>query len=135
MANNAKAVLTWDPWAPVPYEFAPAGPVLMRGSVVNHYTGELEAVGTAQVLIAGLPEGTTTMVAVERIDGRLGGRSGTFVLRTVGSITGGVAELAWTVIPGSGTGELKGLHGEGGYRTDNLGPDGHADIELTYDFD
>ncbi|NUR60584.1 MAG: DUF3224 domain-containing protein [Catenulispora sp.] len=136
MAHSAKALLKWEPWDPEPWDVAPAGPALLRGTgVVHHYTGDLEAVGRAETLISHLPDGSASMVAIERIDGRLGDRTGTFVLRAVGSVAGGVSELAWTVVPGSGTGELAGLHGEGGYRTDHMGRDGHADVELRYDFD
>jgi hypothetical protein len=46
--------------------------------------------------------------------GRLGGRSGSFVVETNGVYEGGEARTTWSVVPGSGTGELAGLRGEGG---------------------
>ena len=51
----------------------------------------------------------------ERVVGSLGGRSGSFVLRLAGGFEQGAARTDWTVVEGSGTGELAGLQGEGGY--------------------
>ena len=45
----------------------------------------------------------------------LDGRSGSFVLRLGGGFEGGAARTTWTVVEGSGTGDLAGLQGEGGY--------------------
>ena len=35
------------------------------------------------------------------------------MLEHSGTFEGGVAEASWSVVPGSGTGELRGLRGEG----------------------
>jgi hypothetical protein len=37
------------------------------------------------------------------------------VLRLDGGFEGGAARTTWTVVEGSGTGDLAGLQGEGGY--------------------
>lgn len=132
MTMLATGVLTWDPWKPEPFDVAEAGPALMRGSVTNHYKGQIEGVGKAETLISGLPDGTSSLVAVERVTGSLDGHGGSFVIQLTGTIKGGVASVDWTVVPDSGTGELTGLSGSGGYRTDDMGPDGHADVRLEY---
>lgn len=54
-------------------------------------------------------DGTGHAIALERITGTLGGRSGSFVLQHNGTFAAG----ALMVLPGSGTGELAGLRGEG----------------------
>jgi uncharacterized protein DUF3224 len=56
-----------------------------------------------------------TYAGYERFVGSLGGRSGSFVLRLGGGFEDGAARTTWTVAEGSGTGELAGLQGEGGY--------------------
>ncbi|MFG2500680.1 DUF3224 domain-containing protein [Streptomyces sp. NPDC048441] len=132
MSSLATGVLKWDPWKPEPFDVAEAGPALMRGSVTNHYTGNLEAVGQAETLISGLADGTSSMVAVERVSGSLHGRTGTFVIQLTGTIKGGVAKVDWKVIPDSGTGDLTGLQGEGGYTTADMGTDGQAEVRLEY---
>ena len=58
-------------------------------------------------------DGSATFVGLERVTGRVGGKSGTFVLQRVGVFEDGQAKESYSVIPGSGTGQLRGLHGEG----------------------
>jgi len=50
---------------------------------------------------------------VERISCRIGGKPGSFVLQRTGVFEGGQAKESYTVIPGSGTGELRTLEGDG----------------------
>jgi Protein of unknown function (DUF3224) len=48
-------------------------------------------------------------VAIEKISGTLRGRSGTFVLQHIGTMTPGTPEMSVTIVPDSGTGELVGI--------------------------
>ena len=77
-------------------------------------------------------DGTASFVGIERVTGSVGGRTGTFLLQDQGTVTGGVVEGEWFVVPGSGTGELPGLRGTGGFRA-NLGE--NATVNLTYWFE
>jgi hypothetical protein len=52
-------------------------------------------------------------VGLERVTGRIGGKSGSFVLQRTGVFEDGRAKEAYTVIRGSGTGELHGISGDG----------------------
>ncbi len=57
---------------------------------------------------------------------------GSFVLQVSGTFEGGMSKATWFVVPGSGTGELRGLRGEGGF------PPHHGrtvPITLDYDFE
>jgi hypothetical protein len=45
--------------------------------------------------------------------GRIGDRTGTFVLQRTGVFEDGMAKESYVVISGSATGGLQGLHGEG----------------------
>jgi hypothetical protein len=56
-------------------------------------------------------QGSAGYVAMERVTGSIGGRSGTFVLLHSGTMTRGAALLTLTVVPDSGTGQLAGLSG------------------------
>ena len=49
--------------------------------------------------------------AVERVDGTLDGRAGTFILQHSATMTRGAPQLSIGVVPDSGTGELAGLVG------------------------
>lgn len=64
--------------------------------------------------------------------GLIAGRGGTFLLQDAGAVDGSVVSGTWFVIPGSGTGGLAGLRGEGGF-TANLGEG--ADVTLDYWFE
>jgi Protein of unknown function (DUF3224) len=52
---------------------------------------------------------------MQRFRGRLGGRRGTFVLQGSEVVKNGTIKATWFVVPGSGTGDLSGLRGEGGF--------------------
>jgi hypothetical protein len=77
-------------------------------------------------------DGSASFVGLERIVGRVGNRSGSFVLQHTGTFEGGTAKAAWIVVPGSGTGELRGLRGAGGFASAHAE---HYAITLEYDFE
>ena len=60
------------------------------------------------------------------------GRSGGLVLQHDGTLEGGTAKIDWLVVPGSGTGELSGLRGEGSFAVGHAAP--HA-VTLDFDFE
>jgi hypothetical protein len=68
-----------------------------------------------------------TYAGYERVVGTLGGRSGSFVLRLAGGFEEGTARTTWTVVEGTGTGDLAGLEGEGGYVAR------HSQLEIAYE--
>jgi hypothetical protein len=53
------------------------------------------------------------------------------VLEVTGKFEGGAVVAEWLVVEGTGTGELRGLSGKGGY--ESKGPAG-GDIAFEYDF-
>jgi uncharacterized protein DUF3224 len=87
-------------------------PTLGRFSLDKQYHGDLEASSQGEMLSAGKPP-TGGAVAMEKVTGRLNGRSGTFVLQHSGTMEQGTT-TSWSiaVVPGSGTGELAGLSGK-----------------------
>ena len=65
---------------------------------------------------------------MQRFIGKLGGRHGTFVLQGKETVQSGKIKATWFVVPGSGTGDLSGLRGEGGFEGDfGKGSDGWLD--------
>lgn len=79
----------------------------------KRFHGPLDATGKGRMLTAmtGV-EGSAVYVAVERVTGSLNGRAGSFILRHVGTMDRGHQHLSISVVPDSGTGELKGIVGE-----------------------
>jgi len=83
-----------------------------RMTIDKQFHGELEATSEGQMLsVMTATKGSAGYVAMEVVTGTLGGRKGTFALQHSGTMTRGAAELSVTVVPDSGTGELKGLSG------------------------
>jgi hypothetical protein len=81
-------------------------------SIDKQFHGDLEATSRGEMLTAGTDvPGSAGYVAMERVTGRLHGRSGAFLLQHSGTMTRGAPQLAITVVPDSGTGELAGLGG------------------------
>jgi hypothetical protein len=110
-AAGSFKIAGWDeqPWAE-----AEGAPKLTQARVTATYRGDLEGEGTAGLLM--LYDGTdATYGGYERITGTLGGHRGSFVLRLEGGFERGAARTTWTVAEGTGTGELAGLRGTGGY--------------------
>jgi hypothetical protein len=88
-------------------------PGLGRMSIDKQFHGELDATSLGQMLMAGTEvKGSAGYVAIEKVTGTLKGRKGTFVLQHSGIMTRGAGQLTITVVPDSGTGELKGLEGK-----------------------
>jgi hypothetical protein len=89
------------------------GSTIARMSVTKQYHGDLEATATGEMLSAGTDvKGSAGYVAMERVTGKLGGRSGSFVLQHSATLTRGAPEQSITAVPDSGAGELKGLVGK-----------------------
>lgn len=78
----------------------------------KRYHGDLDATAVGQMLAIRSPvPGSAGYVAMERVDGTLAGRRGSFALQHRGVMTRGAPELLVTVVPDSGSGELEGLTG------------------------
>jgi len=102
---------------------------LGRFSLDKQFHGDLEGTGAGEMLTAGRVEGSGGYVAIERINGTLHGRAGSFVLQHTGTMAPGVLELSITVVPDTGTGELTGLAGK---LSIDFSGGGHAyDLEYT----
>jgi hypothetical protein len=88
------------------------GATLGRMSLDKRFEGELVGTSKGEMLTALTPvKGSAGYVAIERVAGTLGGRSGTFVFQHSGSMNRGAQQLSITVVPDSGTGELAGISG------------------------
>jgi hypothetical protein len=129
--KRASAVITVHKYEPAAYDSPVDGPVLSRIHVEEAFSGDIEGDGVVEFLQAARSDGSASFVGIERVAGTVAGRVGTFLLQDSGTVTGNVVEGDWFVVPGSGTGELAGLRGEGGFRA-NLGE--NAQVHLDYWF-
>jgi hypothetical protein len=113
MKKDASARFAIKNWDEKPYSESPDEPKLTRATVTKTYTGDIEGQAQVEYLMMYRGDGSATFVGLERVVGRIGGKSGTFVLQRTGSFEGGQAKESYSVIPGSATGELRGLVGDG----------------------
>ena len=130
--THADGEITVKTYEPAAYEQPGEGPVLVRIHVEEDFSGDIDGSGVAEFLQTSLSESEASFVGVERVTGKVGGRSGTFVFQDEGTLKDGIVSGTWFVVPGSGTGELWGLRGEGGF-TAALGQG--AEITLDYWFE
>ena len=110
-ATGTFTIKAWDeqPWAEVD-----EAPKLTHARVTTTYSGDLDGEGTSGLLMA-YDQADAGYTGYERFVGSLDGRPGSFVLRLGGGFADGAATTTWTVVEGSGTGDLAGLQGAGGY--------------------
>jgi hypothetical protein len=88
------------------------GVSLARARFEKRYAGPLEATSQMNMIGVRTPvDGSAGYVGVERVVGTLEGKRGAFVLQHSGIMTRGQRSLSVTIVPDSGTGELKGVAG------------------------
>lgn len=109
-ANARFAITSWDE---KPYSENAGQPKLTRASVTKTYTGDIEGEGHVEYLMMYRSDGSASFVGLERITGRIGGKAGAFVLQRTGVFEDGQAKESYVVVPGSATGDLAGLTGDG----------------------
>ena len=104
-------------------------PSLARMTIDKQFHGDLEGPSKGQMLAAGDPKTSAVYVAIEKFNGTLKGRSGTFILHHTGLMTRGVPQLTISVAPDSGTGQLAGITGK---MTINIAADGKHSYDFEY---
>ena len=108
MMQHAKGTFTVDvkPLTPAPAEG------LGRFSIDKTMHGGLEGTTKGEMFTGGDPKaGVAGYVAIEVFTGTLDGKSGTFALMHSATMDKAGPKMTVTVVPGSGTGELKGIAG------------------------
>ena len=113
MKQTANARFAIKGWDEKPYSEGEGLPRMTRASVTKTFTGDIEGDGRVEYLMTYRADGSATFVGLERVTARIGGKSGTFVLQRTGVFEDGQAKETYSVVAGSGTGDLKGLRGEG----------------------
>jgi Protein of unknown function (DUF3224) len=129
-ATGSIEVHTYEPTAYDPG--VDGAPDLTEIHVSETFSGDITGAGVARFLQVGRVDGSASFVGVERVTGAIGERTGSFVLQDTGTLQGSTVSGQWFVVPGSGTGQLSGLRGEGGF-TAEVGQ--NARITLDYWFE
>lgn len=96
----------------LPQPLADADSGLGRLSIDKVFSGDLQGTSKGEMLSAlTAVKGSAGYVAIERVTGTLQGRSGSFVLQHLGTMTRGAPTLTVLVVPDSGTDGLAGIAG------------------------
>jgi Protein of unknown function (DUF3224) len=113
MKQVANARFTIKSWDEKPYSEGQDLPKLTRAAVSKTFVGDITGDSHLEYLMMYRSDGSATFVGLERIVGQLAGKAGSFVLQRTGVFENGMAKETYFVIPGSGTGDLRDLRGEG----------------------
>ncbi len=127
MTYHATGTFTVDvhPLTPAPAEG------LSRFSIDKKIHGDLEAASKGEMFSGGDPkQGVAGYVAIEVVTGTLQGKTGSFALQHSATMDRGGSNMSVLIVPGSGTGELKGISGTFVIRIAN----GQHSYDLEYAF-
>ena len=116
MTHHAHGTFTVDvhPLTPAPAEG------LGRFSIDKQMHGDLEATTKGEMFSGGDPkQGMAGYVAIEIVNGTLAGKPGSFALQHFATMDGSGPKMQVIIVPGSGTGELKGIAGTFTIRIEN----------------
>lgn len=121
---QAKATFNVDSWDEESTEEV-EGATFGRARLTKTFTGAVEGTSTAVLLTATTSAGPAAYTAQEWFTGTVDGRKGTFASQH-GAVTDTVE---WTIVTGSGTGDLEGISGTA---TLTIADDGTHHFTLTY---
>jgi hypothetical protein len=117
MRATAKARVTVQGSEAKPYDQT-ASPALVEVRLIETFIGDMEGESPVRALQVLRDDKSACLVSMQRFRGNLGGRQGTFVLQGSEVVENGKIKARWFVVPGSGTGDLSGLRGDGGFEGD-----------------
>lgn len=124
MTNTFKTI-SWDEQQP---EAGQAEPRIGQAHVKDEFAGVIQGNAVTEYLMYYVGQ-TGTYTGYSQLTGSVDGRAGSFVLAHTGTFEGTTVTGSWSVVEGSGTGELAGLRGEGGFVSR------HGDPATEYTFD
>ena len=133
---EATGTFTVANFTPVAAPESPISTATPVGVATMTKTFDGEIVGTASTVFTSAYDqssGVGTYVAMESFEGRLHDRSGTFNFAHSATTTGADRRHEFfLIVPGSGTGELAGITGDGALAIDD---DGTHHLDLDYSFE
>jgi hypothetical protein len=124
MGTLVKGTVQVADWSETAYVEVEGQTRLARAVAPATFAGALEGEGQSDWLLAYPADGSASFVGLQNFEGALEGRAGSFVLQMSGTFDEAGPHVVWSVVPGSGTGDLVGLSGAGGYDS--------ADFTLDY---
>jgi hypothetical protein len=105
------------------------GVMLARAHISKTFHGDMTGTSETDIITVHTKQ-PAAYAGIERFDGMLHGREGSFVLQHNAGGDAGVPWMTWKIVETSGTGELAGIRGEGQVV---IGPDGGHSYTLDYE--
>ena len=131
MTSQPNVTFSLKAWDEKPYNPVPGELKMTRSSVAYTYQGDIEGESSLDYLMVYRADDSGNFVGLERVIGRVGGRSGSFVLQHSGTFNTSDVSGTFFVVPRSGTGELTNLRGAG-----KIELSGHAErYPMIFEFD
>lgn len=115
--THVEATITVHSSEVTPYEQT-ADQTLLELHLSETLSGDIDGESTVRALEIQRKDHSASMVSMQEFRGKLDGRQGNFVLQGSEIVANGKIKATWFVVPGSGTGDLSGLRGEGGFDGD-----------------
>ena len=131
MTDHASATFKVEGWNEEKTVEGDRGAISLA-KVEQSLSGGIEGSGLAQWLMCYREDKTADFVGFQRIVGRIGERSGSFVFESTGAFDGKEAAGPITIVQGSGTGDLAGITGSG---TFSAPMGGEPSVSLDYDLE
>jgi hypothetical protein len=130
--KSAIGEFTIGSWNEETYQDLEGEAKLTRASVEQEVSGDLTGTGTVEWLMCYRADGSARFVGLQRFDGSIDERTGSFVVDSVGDFDGGEAKGSWAVVAGSGTGDFEEIRGHGNFSAP-LGGTPSWSLELTFE--
>ncbi len=129
---HAKATTHVRKYEPTVYDRPAQGPALAKIHLEESFSGDIEGDGIVECVQAANYDSSANLVGLERVVATIAGKQGTFLLQITAEVRGKQMLAAWFVIPRSGTGQLTGLRGKGGFDA-QLGESGHVTLDYWFE--
>jgi uncharacterized protein DUF3224 len=110
---HAAGTFTVAAWDESTYRELETPAKLTKATVTFGLAGDIIGEATWDAVMCYRSDGTAVYTGLQRVEGRLAGAAGSFVMRADGEFVDGEARSRWAVIEGSGTGGLAGIKGTG----------------------
>ena len=112
------------------YQVLEHGGKLTRARGDQQFDGDIQGTGRVEWLMCYRSDGSARFVGHQLMKCSIGERTGTFVIEADGEFTGSTSKGDWRIVPGTGTGDLAGIDGDGGFAAEH-GPDATYHLNLT----
>ena len=101
------------------YQALEGGGKLTRARGDQEFGGDIVGSGHVEWLMCYRSDGSARFVGHQLMKCSIGERKGTFVIEADGAFTGATSKGDWRIVPGTGTGDLAGIDGDGGFEAEH----------------